>query len=53
MNVLYSRPSLTAAEAAECIKVTPATANALIRDFVKLLILIEVTGGKRKQKIYF
>lgn len=53
MNVLYSRPSLTAAEAAECIKVTPATANALIRDFVKLLILIEVTGGKRNRRFIF
>jgi Fic family protein len=53
MNVLYSRPSLTAAEAAECIKVTPATANALIRDFVKLSILIEVTGGKRNRRFIF
>jgi Fic family protein len=53
MNVLYSKPSLTAAEVAEFIKVTPATANALIRDFVELSILTEVTGGRRNRRFIF
>ena len=53
MNVLYSKPSLTAAEVTERIHVTPATANALIRDFVKLSILTEVTGGKRNRRFIF
>ena len=53
MNVLYSKPSLTAAEVAEFIKVTPATANALIRDFIELSILTEVTGGKRNRRFIF
>jgi Fic family protein len=53
MNVLYSKPSLTAAEIAELISVTPATANALIRDFVELEILMEVTGGQRNRRFVF
>ncbi len=53
MNVLYSRPSLTAAEIADLIGVTPATANALIRDFVELEILTEVTGGQRNRRFVF
>ena len=53
MNVLYSKPSITAAEVAEYIKVTPATANALIRDFVELSILAEVTGGRRNRRFIF
>ncbi len=53
MNILYSKPSLTAAEVAEFIHVTSATANALIRDFVGLSILTEVTGGKRNRRFIF
>ena len=53
MNILYSKPSLTAAEIAELISVTPATANALIRDFVELEILTEVTGGQRNRRFVF
>ena len=53
MNVLYSKPSLTAAEVTERIHVTPATANALIRDFVGLGILIEVTGRQRNRIFVF
>jgi Fic family protein len=53
MNVLYSKPSLTAAEVTEFIKVTPATANALIRDFVELSILTEVTGRQRNRIFVF
>jgi len=32
---------------------TPATANALIHDFVKLGILRETTGGKRNRVFTF
>jgi Fic family protein len=53
MNVLYSKPSVTAAEVARFIEVTPATANALIRNFVDLSILTEVTGGKRNRRFIF
>jgi Fic family protein len=53
MNVLYSKPSLTAAEVTERIHVTHATANALIRDFVRLGILIEVTGRQRNRIFVF
>jgi Fic family protein len=53
MNVLYGKPSLTAAEVTKLINVTPATANALLRDFIELSILIEVTGGKRNRRFIF
>lgn len=33
--------------------VTPATANVFIRDFVKLGILRETTGGKRNRVFTF
>lgn len=53
MNVLYSKPSITASELAGLINVTPATANAIIRDFVDLRILTEVTGGRRNRRFLF
>jgi Fic family protein len=53
MNVLYSKPSLTAADVARFIKITPATANAILRDFVELEILSEVTGGQRNRRFVF
>jgi Fic family protein len=51
INVLYKRPKLTATDIVKAINVTPATANALIKDFVDLKILIEVTG-KRRNRIF-
>lgn len=53
MNVLYSKPSLTAAEVSEFLHVTPATANALLRDFIDLKIVMEVTGGQRNRRFFF
>ena len=53
MNVLYSKPNITATEVAELINVTPATANALLRDFVDLEILVEATGGQRNRRFVF
>jgi Fic family protein len=51
INVLYKRPSMTASDIAIAINVTPATSNALIKDFVDLGILAEVTG-KRRDRIF-
>jgi Fic family protein len=53
MNVLYGKPSVNAAEVADLLKVTPATANAMIRDFVDLGILVEATGGLRNRRFVF
>lgn len=53
MTVLYSRPSVTATDVTKLITVTPATANALLRDFVALKILTETTGGKRNRRFMF
>jgi Fic family protein len=50
---LYKSPRVTAAEVGVLLKVTPATANVFIRDFVKLGILKETTGGKRNRMFTF
>jgi len=50
---LYKVPRVTAADVGAVLGVTPATANSLIRDFVKLGILRESTGGKRNRLFTF
>jgi Fic family protein len=50
---LYTTPSVTAADVATVLGVTAATANTFIRDFVKLGILVESTGGKRNRVFSF
>jgi Fic family protein len=50
---LYKTPKLTAADVGRMLEVTPATANAFIRDFVDLGILCETTGGKRNRVFTF
>src|SRR5450759_295775 len=50
---LYKSPRVTAAEVGVLLNVTTATANAFIRDFVKLGILKETTGGKRNRMFTF
>lgn len=50
---LYRSPRVTATEVGMLLKVTPATANVFIRDFVKLGILRETTGGKRNRMFTF
>ncbi len=47
MNMLYSNPVINSSYVIERLKVTPATANSLIEDFIKLGILEEITGRKR------
>ncbi len=53
LHHLYKTPKLTAADVGSMLDVTPATANALIHDFVKLGILRETTGGKRNRVFTF
>jgi Fic family protein len=53
MKLLYRQPSVSAADVAKGLRVTPATANSLIRDFVEQDILIEVTGHRRNRLFSF
>jgi len=50
---LYRSPAVTAADVGRALRVTPATANALLKDFVRLGILREITGGKRNRRFVF
>lgn len=50
---LYSEPIISANMVADFLKVSPATANSIIQDFVKLGILNEITGGKRNRLFGF
>jgi|SRR5690554_930686 len=53
MNKLYSNPIIDSSDVSELLKVTPATANSLIQDFINLGILKEITGGKRYRLFSF
>lgn len=47
LNLLYKKPLITAAELERELGITHPTANALIRDFVSLNILHEISGLQR------
>jgi Fic family protein len=53
MNFLYKTPQVTAADVAEALHISPATANALIQDFISLGILMELTGQRRNRLFLF
>ncbi|MDY0082655.1 MAG: Fic family protein [Ignavibacteriaceae bacterium] len=53
MNKLYSNPIINSNDVKEFLKITPATANSLIQDFINLGILKEITGGKRYRLFSF
>ena len=47
LNLLYRKPIISAADIEQELSVTTPTANALIRDMMKLGILVEITGQQR------
>lgn len=47
LRVLYSNPIQTVKSTQEILNISPATANALLKEFEKNNILQEVTGAKR------
>ena len=51
MDVLYRRPAVSPWDLAEEMNITHQTASSLLRDFQKLGILREITGGTR-HKLY-
>ncbi|MBV6510663.1 MAG: Adenosine monophosphate-protein transferase SoFic [Ignavibacteriaceae bacterium] len=53
LNYLYRYPVFTAAYLAEELKISVPTANTIIRDFVKLNIIKEVSGNKRNRMYVF
>ncbi len=53
LNLLYSEPVLLPSRASRNLRITPASANKLINDFVKIGILREVTGFKRNRIFVF
>jgi len=53
LHHLYSTPKLAASDVGNLLGVTPATANSLIQDFLRLGILRETTGRKRHRVFAF
>lgn len=53
LNLLYRKPMVTAADLEQGLGVTHPTANALLKDFVRLGILREVTGAERHRLYVF
>ncbi len=53
LNLLYTKPSVTGADVAKELNLTPLTANNLIDGFIRLGILRETTGGKRNRIYVF
>ena len=53
LNLLYRKPFVTAGEIATGLSTSVPTANALIRDFVELGILKQVSGIQRNRVFAF
>ncbi len=53
LNLLYRKPMLSAGDLEDSLRVSQPTANALIRDFIRLGLLREVTGATRHRLYVF
>lgn len=53
LNLLYRRPMLSAADLEHSLGVSHPTANALLRDFIRLGLLREITGAARHRLYVF
>jgi Fic family protein len=53
LNVLYRQPMVTASDLEQQLGVSHPTANALLKDLVRLNILHEVTGAQRHRQYFF
>jgi Fic family protein len=53
LQFLFSKPITDASEVAEALEINVSTALRLIDDFIKLKILVEVTGYKRNRIFAF
>ena len=50
---MYQIPILDSKQVSELLGISPSTANRLINDFIKLEILVELTGYQRNRKFMF
>ncbi|MFZ5601689.1 MAG: MarR family transcriptional regulator, partial [Pseudomonadota bacterium] len=53
LNLLYRKPYVTAADVEAALGVSTPTANALVRDFERLGLLVEFTGQQRGRAYVF
>ena len=53
LNLLYRKPMLSAADLEHGLDITHPTANALLRDFIRLGLLREITGASRHRLYVF
>lgn len=53
LNLLYRKPVVTAADLEQALGLSHPTANALLRDFMRLGLLREVTGAARNRLYVF
>ncbi|MFH1021102.1 MAG: Fic family protein, partial [Pseudomonadota bacterium] len=53
LKVLYRNPMVRAADLEAGLSVSPPTANALIKDLIRLGILVEITGQQRGRVYVF
>ena len=53
LNYLYQKPIIESKEISEHLKISTATANRLVGQFVEMGILTELTGYKRNRKFIF
>ncbi|MEY4593083.1 MAG: hypothetical protein RIR18_1978 [Pseudomonadota bacterium] len=53
LNVLYRKPMVTAADLEQALGLSHPTVNALLRDFLKLGLLKEMTGAARNRLYVF
>ena len=53
LNLLYRKPMIAAADLEQSLGITHPTANALLKDFMRLDILREITGSERYRLYVF
>ena len=53
LKLLYRNPMVSAAELEAGLSISSPTANALIKDFIRLGILVEITGQQRGRVYVF
>jgi Fic family protein len=53
LRFIFTRPTIKSNTVVEALNVSPATANSIIKNFVKAEILIEKTGNQRNREFIF
>jgi Fic family protein len=53
LRYLYLNPYVDAPEVSKALSISPATANALLAEFLRLGVLIELTGYRRNRVFHF